>query len=229
LTHTLIVRGFDDQVHKQLGEIANQKGVSINSIVRDAVDNWLKKQRSVVPRKHHLIIYSDDESILQTLKLIDRLAIEEKLFRCFFCPPDSLYTEYLLKLSWYNGTIEPYFYSPPTTNRIQSQRSVIKYCRKLIQNIVANASNKQICCMDFLMNEVKKVSPKEGLAIEREYNSNRIAGLMYCTYKTENLLDSKIEDLIELFEIHDQIFIVKNEEVYKLHITKENIHMLFLS
>ena len=83
--------------------------------------------------------------------------------------------------------------------------------------------------MDFLMNEVKKVSPKEGLAIEREYNSNRIAGLMYCTYKTENLLDSKIEDLIELFEIHDQIFIVKNEEVYKLHITKENIHMLFLS
>ena len=43
LKHTLIIRGFDDQVHDQLGKIANQRGVSINSIVKDAVDKWLKK------------------------------------------------------------------------------------------------------------------------------------------------------------------------------------------
>jgi hypothetical protein len=40
LTHTLIIRGFDDHVHEQLGDIANQMGVSINSIVKDAVDKW---------------------------------------------------------------------------------------------------------------------------------------------------------------------------------------------
>jgi len=44
LMHNLIIRGFDDQVHEKLGEIANQRGVSINSIVKDAVDVWLKKQ-----------------------------------------------------------------------------------------------------------------------------------------------------------------------------------------
>jgi hypothetical protein len=65
LEHTLIIRGFDDQVHEQLGKIANQRGVSINSIVKDAVDKWLKKQQSEVPRKHDLIIYSDDESIMR--------------------------------------------------------------------------------------------------------------------------------------------------------------------
>jgi predicted HicB family RNase H-like nuclease len=43
MTHTLIIRGFNDQVHEKLGEIANQRGVSINSIVKDAVDIWLKK------------------------------------------------------------------------------------------------------------------------------------------------------------------------------------------
>jgi hypothetical protein len=52
---------------------------------------------------------------------------------------------------------------------------------------------------------------------------------MYCAYKTYNLLNSEIEDLIELFEIHDQIFIVKKEEVYELHIIKENVHKLILS
>jgi len=29
--------------------------------------------------------------------------------------------------------------------------------------------------------------------------------------------------------MHDQIFILKEDEVYKLHITKENVHKLFLS
>ena len=40
--HNLIIRGFDDKVHTQLEEMANQRGVSINSIVKDAVDLWLK-------------------------------------------------------------------------------------------------------------------------------------------------------------------------------------------
>lgn len=44
MTHTHIIRGFNDQVHEKLGEIANQRGVSINSIVKDAVDMWLKKR-----------------------------------------------------------------------------------------------------------------------------------------------------------------------------------------
>jgi hypothetical protein len=37
-----------------------------------------------------------------------------------------------------------------------------------------------------------------------------------------------MQDLVELFEGHDQIFILKEEEVYKLHITKEIIHKTFL-
>ena len=46
--HNLIIRGFDDKVHTQLGEMANQRGVSINSIVKDAVDLWLKHQQSQI-------------------------------------------------------------------------------------------------------------------------------------------------------------------------------------
>jgi predicted HicB family RNase H-like nuclease len=33
MTHDLLIRGFDDQIHSQLGELAKEKGVSINSIV----------------------------------------------------------------------------------------------------------------------------------------------------------------------------------------------------
>ena len=236
MAHNLIVRGFDDHIHTQLGEIANQRGVSINSIVKDAVDKWLKQQQSQVPRKHYLIIYSDDESMLGLLKSMDRVAKEGDLFRCFCGPPDSTSTELLSKFKWYNATVEPYYYpsniqqAKGQQTQLQiSQKNIVKYCRKVIDNIAKNSNGKQICCMDFLINDIAKSSLKQALTIEEAYDNSRIPGLMYCTYKTQTLLDSEIKDMIELFEMHDQIFIVKNDEVYKLHITKENVHKLFLN
>ena len=233
LEHTLIIRGFDDHVHEQLGKIANQRGVSINSIVKDAVDKWLKKHQSEVPRKHDLIIYSSDESMMRILKSMDRLAKEGDLFKCFFGPPHSPPISLLAKLKWYDGTVKPYYYSSQQSKvqelQIQSPKNIMKYCSKVIKNIVKNASNKQVCCLDFLMNDVKKSSLKQALDIEKAYDDNRIAGLMYCAYKTDNLLNSDLKDLIELLEMHDQIFILKEAEVYKLYLTKENIHKLFLN
>ncbi|MGA7542776.1 MAG: plasmid partition protein ParG [Nitrososphaeraceae archaeon] len=236
MTHNLIVRGFDDHVHTQLGETANQRGVSINSIVKDAVDKWLKEQQLQVPRKHHLIIYSDDEFMLGLLKSMDRLAKEGDLFKCFCGPPSSTSTELLSKLKWYNGTIEPYYYSGDVQDRkqqphlqIQSQKNIMKYFGNVMENIANNSNGKQVCCMDFLINDIAKSSLKQALTIEEAYNNSRIPGLMYCTYKTKILLNSEIKDMIELFEMHDQIFIVKNDEIYKLHVTKENAHKLFLN
>lgn len=241
LTRNLIVRGFDDQVHTKLGEVANQRGVSINSIVKDAVDKWLKEQQSQVPRKHYLIIYSDNESLLGLLRSMDRLAKEEDMFRCFCGPPNGASTEYLAKLSWYNGTVEPYYYSgniqegkkqqphQQSQIQIQSQKNIQKYFAKVVNNIASNSNGKQVCCLDFLINDVAKSSFKQALTIEKAYDNSRIPGLVYCAYKTETLLGSKIKDMIELFEMHDQIFIVKVDEVYKLHLTKENVHKLFLN
>jgi hypothetical protein len=184
--HNLIIRGFDDQVHEKLGEIANQRGVSINSIVKDAVDVWLKKQQSEIPRKHHLVIYSDGESMLRLLKSMDKLAKEGNLFRCFFGPPRDPSTELLSRLKWYDGTARPYPYSFSTQSKdeqhglsllqqqqqqtqqhqkqaqaqiqVQSQKHIMEYCGKVIENVVRNANNKQVCCMDFVINDVGKAS-----------------------------------------------------------------------
>ena len=86
MPHDLLIRGFDDKIHSQLGELAKDKGVSINSIVKDAVDKWIKQQPDI-PKKHYLLIYSNDESILGLLKSMDRLAKESDLIRCFFGHP----------------------------------------------------------------------------------------------------------------------------------------------
>jgi len=98
MTRDLLIRGFDDQIHSQLSELAKEKGVSINSIVKDAVDKWLNQQ-SDIPKKHYLVIYSDDDSILGLLKTMDRLAKESDLFRCFCGPPSTSSTSLLSRLN----------------------------------------------------------------------------------------------------------------------------------
>lgn len=251
MTRDLIVRGFDDQVHSDLGKLANQKGVSINSIVKDAVDKWLKHQQDI-PKKHYLVIYSDDGSMNGLLKSMDRLAKEGDLFRCFCGAPGSQSSELLYKLKWYDATIEPYYYKTPADTiaainyqdknddrplepqqqkqRSQiSQKNIMKYFSKIIENMAKKANNKQVCCLDFLINDVAKSSLKQALTIEQAYNTNRIAGSTYCTYKTTTLLNSEINDMLELFELHDQIFLLNGDEVCKLHVTKENVHKLFLN
>jgi hypothetical protein len=134
MTRDLIVRGFDDQVHAALGRIANQKRVSINSIVKDAVDKWLKHQQEI-PKKHHLIIYSDHESMLALLKSMDRLAKESDLFRCYCGPPRSPETIFLSKLKWYDGTPMPYYY----TNHSHLAKNKPLPLETILQNI-ANKS-----------------------------------------------------------------------------------------
>jgi hypothetical protein len=240
MTRDLLVRGFDDQVHDNLGRLASQKGVSINSIVKDAVDKWLKHQEEI-PRKHYLVIYSDDESMIGLLKSMDRLAKESDLFRCFCGPPGSPETELLSKLKWYDGTVMPYYYHHYYTNDIhiakrqqqqhrRNDKDITKYCRQVMTNIADGANNKQqLCCMDFLINDIAKSSLKQAMTVEQVYDNNRLSGLVYCNYRTENLLNSDIKSMIELFEMHDQIFILKDTEVHKLHITKENVHKLFLN
>jgi hypothetical protein len=234
MTRDLIIRGFDDQVHEDLGRLASQKGVSMNSIVRDAVDRWLKDQKEI-PKKHYLVIYSDDESMIALLKSMDRLAKEGDLFRCFCGPPNSPETELLSRLKWYNGTVMPYYYYSndfrlaKEQQKHRDQNDIEKYCRHVMTNIADVANNKQLCWMDFLINDIMKDSLKQAMTVERLYDNNRLSGLVYCNYKTENLLNSDIKNMIELFEMHDQVFILKGTEVYKLHVTKENVHKLFLN
>ncbi len=88
MPRNLIIRGFDDDIHSQLRDLSRQKGVSINSIVKDAVDKWLKQQKEI-PKRHHLLIYDDEKSMKDLLKSIDDLAKKCNWFSCFIRSSES--------------------------------------------------------------------------------------------------------------------------------------------
>lgn len=217
MAKNIIVRGFDDETHSHLGDLAREKGVSVNSIVKDAVDKWLDQQSSA-PKKHHLVLYDNDDSMLSLLKSMDVLARDKEWFRSYAGPPSSRSIRYLGELGWYEGTIKPY--EP-------DQQNIMKYCSSTMGRIAKAANDRHLCCMDFLINDVAKASLKQAIKIEHAYDQDRLPGYMYCTYRTDTLLGADTSSMIDLFELHDQVFVLRDSDIYKLHISKESAHKFF--
>ena len=155
MSHNLIIRGFDDEVHSQLGELSKQKGVSINSIVKDAVDKWLKQQKEI-PRKHHLIIYDNNDSIELLLMSIDKFVREGEWFKCFISSHNFPLNDLLIKLEWFDSI---------TSRDNLLKKELMKSFTIVLQNISKNANDKQICCIDFLINEIANSSINKALEI----------------------------------------------------------------
>ncbi|MDH5463871.1 MAG: hypothetical protein OEW49_06135 [Nitrosopumilus sp.] len=215
----ILIRGFDDTTHSNLGKKAEQLGVSINSIVKDAVEQWLDK-KSPIPHVHDLLIYSDERSMDVFLKSLDRMTNSTEWFKSFAVPPKHHAEKILSKLDWYNGTIKPY-----KPHGIDGS----KYCGKVIQNILKESEKRPLCCIDFIITDIADNSFSHAMEIERIYDNARLPGLMFCPYKADDLMRSDLTDMIELFLMHDRIFVLKNDEIYKLHLTKESIHKIFLN
>lgn len=218
MARNLIIRGFDDEVHSQLGELSRQKSVSINSIVKDAVDKWIKQQKEI-PKKHHLIIFEDDKSIKPLLMSTDKLTKEGDWFKCFISSSNFSLNDLLKKIGWSDNILS-------LDKHLKNE--IMRYFIQILQNILKNSNGKQVCCIDFLINEIANSSINEAINIEKSYNENRFEGIVFCAYKASNLLGASISDLIKIFDLHDQIFIITNEQIYKLHLTKENVHKLLL-
>ena len=65
--------------------------------------------------------------------------------------------------------------------------------------------------------------------LEKEYDKNRLEGLVFCAYEMNNLFNASTSEMIEMFESHDQVFILNKDQIFKLHLTKESMHKLFLN
>ena len=216
----MLVRGVDEEIYSSLGVAAKEKGISINSLVKDAIDSWLSKKDNEV-KIHHLVLYADDKSMSSLLRSLDYFAKKSGWFKCYCGPATDSGVQLLDEMKWYNGTVVPYD---------ANVKNLMNYCGSVIQKINKKANGQPVCCIDFIVSDIaNQKSLPQALKIEHEYNRNRIGGLMFCPYKTPDLLSAGIDDMIELFEEHDQIFILKGDKVYKLHLTLESTHKMIMS
>ncbi|MEM2160611.1 MAG: hypothetical protein QXN55_06635 [Candidatus Nitrosotenuis sp.] len=79
----LLVRGLDDTIHTELSMVSSKQSISINSIVKDAVEKWLQKNNANL-KKHDLILYTDEKSFSNLINDIDKLAMVNNFSKTFF-------------------------------------------------------------------------------------------------------------------------------------------------
>ena len=220
MTKDLLVRGFDDKIHSKLGNVAGKMGVSLNSIVKDAVDKWLETN-SQITQKHELIMYTDNEALKNLLKSMNRIVQNDDIFNTCCGPKDHPGMQFLIRQGWFNGTTDPYkqFLDNPSM-----------YGRKVLEKIGGKVNKKQLIVLAFLTGDLaEKQSVKKSANFCQWYDKQNVEGITHCIAHAEDVLSANFEDVLHLFETHDQIFIAKKDSLYKIHVTKENIHKLFLN
>ena len=70
MPRTLYVRQLNDVIHDKLNDLSQKQGVTVGSIIEEAVGDWMK-QKHDIPSKHHLILYSDKDSLLNFLRKME--------------------------------------------------------------------------------------------------------------------------------------------------------------
>jgi len=214
----LHIRDIDEKEHSELTKIADGMGVSINSIVKDAIDKWLL-QKSEVPKKHILLIYDDDKAAVDLLKSVDKIAKEQDWFRAFCAPPKHIANKSLSRIGWFDGTVLPY----------NPEKNPIKFCTKMAEKIYKASKQKPLFAIDFVLAEIAASSLKDAMEIEKKYDKDPFPGIVFCPYKAENVMSTSVAETMELFLMHDPFYILKDSELYKFHVTKESPHKLFLN
>jgi hypothetical protein len=218
MSKVLYVRGFNDKLHQELDDQARKEGVSPASILENAFEEWVKNKQGA-PTKHYLVLYSDDKSLLDFIRKVNDLD-DGDWFHVTCGPQSHAGVKYLKKHGWFDATISPY---------IQGMKKPEQYASKVFDHLGSVSADKQACFIGFMTEYVaQRYSLQKASEIEKIYNSKRIGGVMFCPYDMTKLNDFNFTDIFELFENHDEIFVLKENEVYKLNVDKTNHAKLFL-
>lgn len=214
----LHIRDIDEKEHSQLTKIADGMGVSINSIVKDAIDKWLL-QKNEIPKKHIMLIYDDEKTVVELLKSVDKIAKEQGWFRAFCAPPDHVSKKSLSKIGWFDGSLSPY----------NIRKDPVKFCTKMVEKIYKASKQKPLFAIDFVLSDIASFSLEDAMKLEKDYDKDPAPGIVFCPYKAGDVMSSSVAKAMELFLMHDPFYILKNDELYKFHVTRESPHKLFLN
>jgi len=218
MTKTLYVRAFSEVIHHKLNDISKKQGVTVGSVIEEAVNEWVKNKDDI-PTQHHLVLYSDKDSLLNFLRKMEE-ATKEDWDRICLGPESHEGQKFLKKRQWNDVTISPY---------AQGIKQPEKYSAKVFDKVAKNSSGKKTVFMGFMTGDVAiRFSLKKATDLERISNSKRGSGLIFCPYDMNKLTGSSIVELMEVINEHDKVFVLKKNEIFELSLSKTNHSKLLL-
>ena len=223
----LFVRGFDEKLHAKATQIATKDQVTLGSIVTDAIDKWVKNYENNRHR-HNLILYSDEISLRKILDEINMLASDNWL-KSYFGPAKHSGIQSLNKRKWFDATANKYedFLEKPEETGIK----VIETINSKVKDSRSGRSDTGLLPMTvtFLVEDLaRKESVKKAAGVCKWYESKSLPGITYCIANTRNIFAASFDDLFELFNAHNGVFLIKNNKIYRLRLDDEHFYSLLI-
>ncbi|MEK0320152.1 MAG: hypothetical protein QQN61_03555 [Nitrosopumilus sp.] len=218
MSKVLYVRGFNEKLHSELDDQARKEGISPASILENAFEEWLKNKKEI-PTKHYLVLYSDDKSLLNFIRKVNDL--DDDGWMHVTCGSQyHIGVKFLKKHGWFDATISPY---------TQGMKRPEKYASKVFDHLRKIANGKQTCFIGFMTEDIAhNHSLHKANDIEKIYKTKKIGGIVFCPYDMRKLKSFDFTEIFKLFENHDEIFVLKESDIYKLNVDKTNHAKLFL-
>jgi len=212
MSKTLYVRTFNETMYDQLSDHSQKKGVTVGSIIEDAVDKWLKHKHDI-PASHNLVLYSDEDSLLHFLKKMEELTKEDWTRVCLG-PESHEGKKYLKKRHWTDVTISPY---------AQGIKKPEKYSAMVFDKVAKEVKGKKSIFMGFMTGDsAGRFSLNKANELEKIASSKITSGIIFCPFDMTKLMSSSMVSLLELINEHDKVYVLKKNEIFELNISKTN-------
>jgi hypothetical protein len=212
----LFVRDFDEKLHAKASQIATDDGITLASIVSDAVEKWIKNHEKNRHR-HYLILYDDEKTLSKLLNEIDKLA-SDNWFRSSCGSAKHYGMQYLSKRKWFDATAGNYdklLDNPQVTGN------------KVLEIIGNKLGNKFPLTVAFIVEDLaRKESVRKAVGFCEWYESKSLPGITYCIANTKNIISGSFDDLFDLFNVHNAMFLTKGNRLYRLRLDEERSYSL---
>ena len=214
----LFVRDFDERLHAKASQIATDDGITLASIVADAVDKWIKNHENNRHR-HNLILYDDEKTLGKLLDEIDKLA-SDNWFKSSCGSAKHYGMQYLDKKKWFDATAGNYdklLENPQITGN------------KVLEIIGNKVGNKFPLTVAFLVEDLaRKESVRKAVGFCEWFESKSLPGITYCIANTKNIISGSFHDLFDLFNVHNAMFLAKGNNLYRLRLDEERFYSLLI-
>lgn len=225
----LFVRGFDEKLHVKATQIATNDRITLASIVTDAISKWIKNYEKNRHR-HNLILYSDQISLKKVLDEIDKLA-SDKWFKSYCGSIDHPGVQILNKRRWFDAAIDTlgYDYKEILENTQKGMIKVLEIINSKVENSDKNNESLLPLTITFLVEDLaREGSVKEAAGVCEWYERKSVPGITYCIANTKSVLSGSIDDLFELFNAHNGVFLSKDNNIYRLRLDDEHFYSLLI-
>jgi hypothetical protein len=225
----LFVRGFDEKLHAKATQIATNDRITLASVVTDAIDRWIKNYEKNKHR-HNLILYSDQISLKKLLDEIDKLASGNWL-KSYCGPVNHSGIQILNKRNWFNAAGDRYekFLEKPQETAIKVLETIDSKIEDRRSSSNRNNTSLLPLIITFLIEDIsREESVKKAAGVCEWYERQSVPGITYCIANTRNVLTGSFDDLFELFNANNRVFLAKSNKIYRLRIDDEHFYSLLI-